>query len=108
MSDVVIGREQCPKCAERGGDSSGDNLARYADGHGHCFNCGYHERGEGEEKTSQAPAKRSKKLITDLEYRPLIKRKIDEETCRFFGYAVGEYRGKNVQVATFPEFALLK
>ncbi len=35
--------EQCPKCAERGRDRTGDNLAVYDDGSKHCFaNCGFH------------------------------------------------------------------
>ena len=34
--------EQCPKCAERGNDSRGDNLVEYFDGSAHCFACGYH------------------------------------------------------------------
>lgn len=38
----VIQRIQCPKCAENGGDSRGDNLAIYDDGGGHCWACGYH------------------------------------------------------------------
>jgi hypothetical protein len=32
--------EQCPKCAERGADRTGNNLGVYADGSLHC--CGYH------------------------------------------------------------------
>ncbi len=43
-------REQCPKCAEQGRDSSGDNLARYSDGHGYCHVCRYYEPAEGEKK----------------------------------------------------------
>lgn len=35
------------------------------------------------------------------EYRPLLKRKITEETCRKFGYMVGHLRGKSVQIAPY-------
>ena len=35
-------KEQCPKCKERGNDTSKDNLQRYEDGHAHCYACGYH------------------------------------------------------------------
>lgn len=36
--------KQCPKCAERGRDSSADNCGVYDDGSEHCFaNCGYHK-----------------------------------------------------------------
>lgn len=34
--------EQCPRCLEKGRDNRGDNLARYVDGGGHCFACGYY------------------------------------------------------------------
>jgi hypothetical protein len=34
--------EQCPKCAEKGKDTRGDNLAIYADGSSYCFSCRYH------------------------------------------------------------------
>jgi hypothetical protein len=35
--------EQCPRCADRGRDRAGDNLAVYDDGSKHCFaNCGFH------------------------------------------------------------------
>jgi len=34
--------EQCPKCAERGRDRHGNNLATYADGSAYCFACQYY------------------------------------------------------------------
>lgn len=34
--------EPCPKCVSNGKDSRGDNLVAYANGHSHCFACGYH------------------------------------------------------------------
>ena len=36
-------KEQCKSCAAKGGDSSKDNYAVYADGSGHCFACGFTE-----------------------------------------------------------------
>ena len=30
----AIGKEPCPKCRKNGNDNTGDNLARYSDGHG--------------------------------------------------------------------------
>lgn len=32
---------RCPRCASRGGDRSGNNLAVYDDGHEYCYACGY-------------------------------------------------------------------
>lgn len=41
-------------------------------------------------------------LLTEgLQVKSLPARKITEETCRRFGYTVGEYRGKPVQVAPY-------
>lgn len=36
----LLGTSRCPKCAERGKDRRGNNLAEYPDGF-HCFACGY-------------------------------------------------------------------
>lgn len=41
----MIKKEACPSCRQAGGDTSGDNLARYPDGHAYCFACGYRESG---------------------------------------------------------------
>ena len=35
------------------------------------------------------------------EYTSLIKRKIDEVTCKVFGYQVGEYNNQPVQIAPY-------
>ena len=34
---------RCPRCASRGGDRSGNNLAIYTDGHEWCYACGYYK-----------------------------------------------------------------
>jgi archaellum biogenesis ATPase FlaH len=38
---IATTKEQCPRCAEKGGDTSHDNLIIYDDGSKHCFACGY-------------------------------------------------------------------
>lgn len=38
----LIRKEQCPKCAKRGNDTRGDNLAVYTDQHKWCYACGYY------------------------------------------------------------------
>lgn len=43
QSNVVEAKERCPKCAAKGKDTRGDNLAIYSDGHKWCFACQYHE-----------------------------------------------------------------
>lgn len=98
----VVGNEQCPSCADRGGDTSGDNLVRYSDGGAHCFACGYHQKTSESASLPQETVTRKKSsLLTDLEYRPLLKREISAETCLKFGYAIGEMGGKTVQVANY-------
>ena len=100
----VIGKEPCPSCRENGGDTAGDNLARYDDGGTHCFACGFNERGDGHTPSSSKPAgKKRASLLSDLEYQALVKRGIDKETCQKFGYAIGSYKGKRVQVAPYQK-----
>ncbi|WGD31676.1 DnaB-like helicase C-terminal domain-containing protein [Ancylobacter sp. WKF20] len=93
-----IGKEPCPACGSR------DNLGRYSDGHGHCFGCGYYEPGDGS-APRQPNDNRSERLNADLirggDIAALPKRKLTEETCRKFGYRLGEYKGKPVQIAPF-------
>ena len=102
----VTDKTRCPKCAEAGGDTDGDNLAVYDDGHAHCFACGHHVKnytGEDQPAKPEGGAMFSKvKLIEDAEYQSLGKRKLNEETCRKFRYQVGkDRRGKTVQVANY-------
>lgn len=40
-------------------------------------------------------------LLTHLDFKPLVKRRLSEETCRHWGYGVGEYKGRACQVATY-------
>jgi twinkle protein len=93
MSDSTFLRhEPCPSCG------SSDSLARYSDGHAHCFSlgCKHHEKSEGE------PTRRTKiasDLLTGWEFQALPKRKITEETCRKWGYGVVDYKGKKAHVA---------
>lgn len=98
----VVAREQCPQCASTGGDSSGDNLARYDDGGAHCHACGYHEFADGD-----APKVEVKKAKGLIDYAParLPMRGIDEDTCKKFGYGYGDYNGSRVQVATYADEA---
>ena len=83
--------EPCPKCG------SPDNMARYEDGHAHCFTegCGYHEPPSGE--ASLAPQKAQSKTDSKFlsgEYAELTKRCLTLETCQKWGYQVGVYRGR--------------
>jgi len=43
MADsVTLSHGPCPRCLDRGMDTSGDNLVTYSDGHQWCFGCHYY------------------------------------------------------------------
>lgn len=88
-----VSHEPCPSC------KSGDNLARYDDGHGYCFGCGHYEHANGEVSTA-TPAPTESGLLP-VDYRALQQRQITEETCRKFGYGLSQHRGQTVQVANY-------
>ena len=94
--DEVVGREQCPQCAEDGHDQSGDNLARYADGHAHCYKCSHHEPptddGSGTGGVSDRKTRRLEFSPLDKTSRDIRSRRISAKTCSFFGYGIGEDR----------------
>lgn len=93
---TFLRKEPCPACGSR------DNLARYSDGHGHCFGCGHYERGEGEESASPRQGhKRVANLVEGGEFVALVKRSISEDTVRKFGYRVGTFEGRPCHIAPF-------
>lgn len=94
--------EPCPQCGSR------DNLGRYSDGHGYCFGCGHYERGgtptstfgepesepeEGESGTGRSELYRG--TVTSIPNRSL-----DLETCKRYGYEVGDIDGRKCHIAT--------
>ena len=95
---TFLNYEQCPECKSNHRDNTGDNLARYSDGHGYCFSCHYFENSE--EEVNKEFKKAGGNMITG-EYTSLAKRKIDEQTCKHFGYQVGEYNNQPVQIAPY-------
>src|SRR5690606_11482453 len=84
-----------PKCG------STDANSLYDDGHTFCFACDTYGHSDGEVKSAPKEALKSRGLITDGYPGALIKRKIHEATCRKFGYHLGEFKGKPVQIAPF-------
>lgn len=83
---VCTGHEQCPRCGSR------DNLARYDDGHAHCFTpgCEYREPGRGEAVPADSRKPNASKLLLDVEYTAILPRGLAEDTCRKFHYALGK------------------
>lgn len=88
MSDEVIGREQCPSCVNEGRDAKGDNLARYADGHAHCFACDYHEHGAEGADLSTSSSKPLDFQPIDFTPKSLSKRGVSLRTCEKYEYGV--------------------
>lgn len=90
---TFLRKEPCPACGSK------DNLARYSDGHGHCFGCSYYEKGEGAPSTTKQERRMADLL--DGEISPLLKRNINEETCKHWNYRIADFKGGKVQVANY-------
>lgn len=88
---TCVGHEPCPACGSR------DNLARYADGSGHCFGCFYNEAPGGGERRVRNDKPKSFSPIQG-HYEELTKRGIREETCKRAGYQIGERDGERVHI----------
>lgn len=83
---TCIGHEPCPECGSQ------DNLARYDDGHAHCFTpgCKYREAEVGERAHQGRPAAgRDSVPLVEGDYTAITARGLTEETCRKFRYTVG-------------------
>ena len=98
-SDVINESEfvrhiECEDCGSR------DNAAEYTDGHTYCFGCTAYKNGDGVGASNRVSALRSVQLIPG-EYKHLAKRKLNEHTCRKFGYQIGQYNGETVHLATY-------
>ena len=87
-----VQHEPCPACGSK------DNLARYTDGHGYCFGCKHYENPTGTIEVSDLPRRTD---LIPIEYAALKKRGITEETCRFFKYGIGQFKGQTVQAAQY-------
>ena len=82
---------------------SSDNAAVYDDGHIFCFGCQTYTGSDGEvvENHESKPESRTEKNLIYGDVSALSKRGITEETCRKFGYEVGELKGTPVQIANY-------
>ncbi len=96
-----VRHEPCPSCGSR------NNLARYDDGHAHCFGCSYHEtesNREGAQLQNLSTKKSSKQegvLSFTGETTDLPARKIREDTCRVWSYRFGDVKDKPAQIAYY-------
>lgn len=85
---------ECEECGSR------DNAAEYTDGHTYCFGCAAYQHGDGVDAPKRVSTIKSVQLIPG-EYKHLSKRKLNEQTCRKFGYQIGQYNGETVHLATY-------
>ena len=103
----VISRSRCPKCATSGNDTSGDNLAVYEDGGKYCFACKYVEKGSKlnnkieEEEYVAPPTKVNGMKFLSGNITAIPERRINEDTCRKYGYESLVSKGKRVEIASF-------
>lgn len=78
----------CPGCG------SSDGLAIYSSNTSYCYVCKkYFDGKEAMEKSTNT--------IPPGEFKSLATRKLTKATCQFFGYSVGAYSGKPVQIAPY-------
>src|SRR5690606_5795393 len=94
---VFLRHTQCENC----GSSDANSL--YSDGHQFCFSCQHYVAGDGEAVDKQPRKKSRVEGLVAGEFRPLMARKITEDTARKFGYTVGDYKGKTVQIAPYHD-----
>ena len=85
----------CENC----GSSDANSL--YSDNHQFCFACNTHVKGDGECSSTQTSTAKKERGLISGSYQDLIKRGIREDTCRKFGYQVGEHQGRTVQIAPY-------
>ena len=100
-SSVFLCKEPCPSCGSR------DNLARYSDGHGHCFGCEYFEPADDENHPLSTSKNRKPRMSDDLlpqgEFTAITSRGISEDTCRRYGYSVGRMGKKRCHIAAYRD-----
>ena len=97
-----VKHESCPRC------QSSDALARYSDGHAHCFavGCGYRESSKGEVMTEAAPAVTLKRplevagVVADIPDR-----RISAKTCRKFNVTVEYSSDGSISKHHYPYYS---
>jgi len=82
MADFV-GHAPCGNCGSK------DNRAMYADGSSFCFGCSAYTGGEGKSEQKKPKDLQHHEFI----YSAITSRKLSKETCKTYGYMVGNYKG---------------
>lgn len=98
MSHWVEAHIPCP-CGE-----SSDAYCLNSEGWGKCFSCNKNFKpGDSDvvESVSMSKPKSTRALVTGVQHLDLVKRKIKQSTCQFFGYGVGTLDGQACHVAPY-------
>ena len=85
----------CPICP------SSDAYGLDDRGWGHCFSCGFNVPPDGDVSHATYGGSQHMDLLTGLSFQPLTARGISQETCRRYGYGIGQMDGQKVQVAPY-------
>jgi len=88
-STLVASKLPCPHC------TSSDGYHEYSDGHGYCFSCeaydhGDKDNGEPSDSLGTLRVNPSAPLRHRGSYQRLLKRRLDETTCKKFEYKITE------------------
>ena len=98
MSEWIDTHIACPLCPSSDGYSVNDR------GYGTCFSCGGKTHPKDSPKATNMNTKKAQDLLPTGVFKPLVKRKIDEEICKKFGYSIGEdAKGNVVQIAAYRD-----
>ena len=78
---MFLHKEPCPSCGSK------DNLARYSDGHGHCFGCNHYEHGDKNMTTNVPlqPTRVTKKVEPVGVVTGIRDRRISLDTAKKYG-----------------------
>ncbi len=100
----IIRHEQCPACAEKGGDRGADNLGVYPDGT-HCFACGYNSFNDTGSGTTNAKVSDDEVTWRPQQGRhePLEDRGISQAICRLYDYLTTEVKGVELRIANYRD-----
>lgn len=93
----LLHHEGCDACG------SSDARAVYSDGGSYCFSCNNYQKVGSTMQTEFVQSKPASGLLPYGTATSLKKRKITEETCRKFGYTLGEMSGSTVQIANYKD-----
>jgi twinkle protein len=94
---TLVSKGPCDACG------SSDANASYSDGHAFCFVCSHLTPAEGARDAAPAEPIKGKPLIPSGSFEAIPKRGLTEETCKKWGYSIGEFNDKKVHIATYRD-----